>query len=608
MKYSIERFLNVKSASAPRIRAGRRSVFFLTDITGMNQVWEVGLPDPGGKPGWPEQKTFAPDRVMEFQTSRRPGSGDFIYGTDVGGNENLQLILAREDGAESTITTGFENVMHIPGEWAPGESRLLFAANRRRPDRFDLYIHEINGESTLVYLNDEPGYLMSSKFSPDGIKAVCIHHRSSFDQDIVEIDLASGSACILTPNARGVRYQDFDFTGDGRLIVLTDHDSDFLYLGMLDLDTLELERFVERPWDVEMMEISESKRTLLYSTNENGASRIVRVALESGQENTVDVPHPSVVVGADLSSDDAEIVLALTSPVRTGDLFLWNVDDSVLTPITRSSHGGITPDEFVSPSHVSYPTFDSDEEGAQRTIPGWMYKTKESDRAPVVVAVHGGPEGQSRPVFNGLTQFFVHAGYSVFVPNVRGSTGYGKTYGHLDDVEKRMDSVADLAHAARWLKSRADVDPERIVVFGGSYGGFMVLSSLTTYPDEWAAGIDLVGISSFVTFLENTSGYRRAHREAEYGSLANDREFLESISPINHIDNARAPLMVIHGENDPRVPVSEARQLVTALRERDVPVELLTFDDEGHGLAKLKNRLIAYPKVVDFLDRYLHRD
>ena len=196
-------------------------------------------------------------------------------------------------------------------------------------------------------------------------------------------------------------------------------------------------------------------------------------------------------------------------------------------------------------------------------------------------------------------------GYAVLAPNVRGSTGYGKAYSHLDDVEKRMDSVADLAYAARWLQAQPEIDGERLAVYGGSYGGFMVLSAVTTCPELWAAGVDIVGISNLATFLENTSDYRRAHREAEYGSLAHDREFLERIAPINRVDRITAPLMVIHGRNDPRVPVSEAERLVAALQARDIPVKSLIFDDEGHGLVKLKNRQVAYPAVVEFLKRYL---
>jgi len=240
-------------------------------------------------------------------------------------------------------------------------------------------------------------------------------------------------------------------------------------------------------------------------------------------------------------------------------------------------------------------------------IPAWYYKPAGDAAAPLpaVVMVHGGPESQFRAYFHFLIQYLLQNGYAVLAPNVRGSTGYGKAYSHLDDVEKRMDSVADLAYSAHWLAAQSEIDGERLAVYGGSYGGFMVLSAVTTYPELWAAGVDIVGISNLATFLENTSDYRRAHREAEYGSLARDREFLESIAPINHVDRITAPLMVIHGRNDPRVPVSEAERLVAALQAREIPVTLMIFEDEGHGLVKLKNKQIAYPAVVEFLNMYV---
>src|SRR5207248_5111159 len=230
--------------------------------------------------------------------------------------------------------------------------------------------------------------------------------------------------------------------------------------------------------------------------------------------------------------------------------------------------------ELVEPEHVHYPTFDN------REIPALFYRSRGlADHAPCVVFVHGGPEGQYRPTFQPIVQYLAAAGFAVLAPNVRGSTGYGRTYMHLDDVRKRMDSVADLAHAAHWLRDTGRADPNRIAVYGGSYGGFMVLAALTTYPDLWAAGVDLVGIANFVTFLENTGPWRRHLREAEYGSLENDREFLEAISPIKHVDRIRAPLLVMHGANDPRVPIGEAEQMVSRLRALGRTVEFLRFED-----------------------------
>ena len=218
----------------------------------------------------------------------------------------------------------------------------------------------------------------------------------------------------------------------------------------------------------------------------------------------------------------------------------------------------------------------------------------------MVIDIHGGPESQERPVWNPLAQWFVSNGYAVAAPNVRGSTGYGRRYEHLDDVRLRLDSVRDVVALHEWLGADRPA-----VLWGGSYGGYMVLAGLAFHPDRWAAGVDIVGISSLVTFLENTSPYRRAFREREYGFLERDREFLESVSPLAHVDAIRAPLFVIHGANDPRVPLSEAEQLHASLTERGVPCELLVYADEGHGLKKLKNRLDAYPRAIEFLERVL---
>lgn len=300
------------------------------------------------------------------------------------------------------------------------------------------------------------------------------------------------------------------------------------------------------------------------------------------------------------SADSKRLAFSFHGATKTSDIHVWDLESDELRAVTRASHGGLSPDRFVPPELVYYPTFDDQE------IPAWFYQPEpQAEPAPAVVVVHGGPEGQSRPNLSFLAQYLVQHGYAVLVPNVRGSTGYGNAYSHLDDVEKRMDSVADLAHAAAWMKRQAGVAGDRIAVYGGSYGGFMVLAALTTYPDVFAMGVDIVGISNFVTFLGKTSGYRRAHREAEYGSLEKDRAFLERISPLNHIEKIKVPVMVIHGANDPRVPLSEAEQLVAALEARGIETEFLVFEDEGHGLVKLANKLVAYPAIVDFLDRQL---
>jgi dipeptidyl aminopeptidase/acylaminoacyl peptidase len=274
--------------------------------------------------------------------------------------------------------------------------------------------------------------------------------------------------------------------------------------------------------------------------------------------------------------------------------------------LTHAGRAGLPLVRFVEPEAIEYRSFDG------RMIPAWWYPPAPGSRPlvddrlpPAIVYPHGGPESQKRPVFEALFEYFLEAGYGILAPNVRGSTGYGTTYMNLDNTVNRMASVKDLAHAGYWLRDQKKADPKRLAVYGWSYGGFMVLAQVTNFPGLWAAGIDCVGIANFVTFLEQTSDYRRAHREAEYGSLREHRDFLKEISPIHHVEKIRCPMMVIHGANDPRVPIGEAEQIVEALRKRKIPVEYLRYEDEGHGVERLVNQLDAYPKMVAFLDRYL---
>jgi dipeptidyl aminopeptidase/acylaminoacyl peptidase len=284
------------------------------------------------------------------------------------------------------------------------------------------------------------------------------------------------------------------------------------------------------------------------------------------------------------------------------NVWVYDIRKNKLMQVTHSDRAGIAPASFVAPQLVHYKTFDG------RQIPAWFYLPAgaQSDGSlPTIVYLHGGPESQTRADFNPIIQYFVNNGYAVLAPNVRGSTGYGKTYHHLDDVAKRMDSVRDAAMAVEYLKSSGYAHPQKMACMGGSYGGFMVLSLVTQYPDLWAAGVDLYGVANFISFFKHTGPYRRKHRASEYGNPDKDADFLRSISPIHRVDRITAPMMILQGATDPRVPQEESDQMVAALRQRGVPVEYIVFPDEGHGILKLNNRVRAYGAIVQFLDRYL---
>jgi dipeptidyl aminopeptidase/acylaminoacyl peptidase len=583
--YEFARYLKIRSAWGPSWSPDGRKVSFLTEITGVPQVWEVLAEGPS----WPEQLTFYEERVSDAEYS--PTQDRLLFGMDAGGNERTQLFLL--ESGEVTDLTRAPGAIHYSGGFSPDGGRVAYTATRRNGTDFDVFVQELDGEPALVW--EVPGYHTVSDWAPDGSFLLVSRHRSNLDNDLYRLDLATGEATLLTPHEEDARFYGARVTPDGGSVYLaTDRDGDFLRLARLDLATLDLEYLTPDDRDVEAVELGEDGRYLLASRNVEGYSDLMLFSGEGRRMPDPEVPE-GILGGFELSPDSRRLAFTLVGPTRNADVWVMDLPDGEARRITRSSTAGIPRSTFRRPHLVRYPTFDG------REIPALFYECEEGS-APVVVNVHGGPESQSRPAFAPVTQYLLHRGYAVFFPNVRGSTGYGKAYTHLDDVELRMDSVKDLAHAAYWLREKGH---QRVAVMGGSYGGFMVLAALTEYPELWTAGVDIVGIANLVTFLENTGSYRRALREAEYGSLGSDRDFLESISPIHRAGNIKAPLMVIHGKNDPRVPVGEAEQIVEKVRKNGGTVEYLLYEDEGHGLAKLKNRLDAYPKIAAFLDEHL---
>ena len=625
--YPITRYLSVAKAYRPSFSADGQRLAFLSDITGIPQIWEVLTAVSGGHPLWPEQRTFENNRIALVQYAPR---GDrLLYARDFGGNENMQLFILAADNTVTHLTAGYEDAMHIFGSWSEDGTCILFAANRRHPALFDLYVQTLGdtpSDARLVWQNDTPGYLRNAAFSPDGERVIFTRVHSSFNHALFEIDYKrsdhTGAARHLLADHTGTRYPNVAYGDDGHNLWLnTDLGSDFLTLGTLDLSTDTYTPGIAPAWDCSNMTLAPDRQAFAYTVNVNGADELHYRDLRTGNDHRANLGAiPGVIVGHPTFAPTGDtLAYAFTSATHTHNILLWNLKTNSVHLVTQSSHGGLPTSIFQPPTLIHYPTFDKDADGQTRTIPAWYYAangewrmangaTPQSeifDQKPAIIMVHGGPEGQFRPNFNAIIQYFLQRGYAVLAPNVRGSVGYGKAYSYLDDVEKRMDSVADLAHAATWLREQPGIDADRIVVYGGSYGGFMVLSAMTEYPDLWAAGVDIVGVSNFVTFLENTSDYRRAHREAEYGSLAHNRDFLTRISPANHLEQLRAPLVVIHGANDPRVPLSEAEQVVAILKARAIPVEFIVFDDEGHGIVKRKNKLVAYPAIADFLDKHL---
>jgi dipeptidyl aminopeptidase/acylaminoacyl peptidase len=591
-RYTFDRYLNARSASFPDFSPDGRFVSFISDITGVPQLWQV--PVDGG---WPEQLTFTADRVMSGRYAHEKPI--ILFGMDAGGNEREQIFTLQ--GGDVGDLAVDPSVMHMSATISWDDARVAFSDNRRHPAYFDVYIRDVDGgNEERVYEQDGSNFV--SDWSRDGHYLLIYRLTGSRDSELFLLDLQSGEATHLTPHQGLALYGSARFAPDAQSVYLvTDTGSEFLRAARMELGTHEITFLTPDDRDVESVALSPDGSKLAMVRNLDGFSQLAVRPVDGTEERVVPGLPRGVIAQPTWDRDGTRLAFTFTSPADNPNIWIWDLGKDETWQATFTTQGGIPRESFVSPEIVSFSSFDG------LDVPALLYMPPDVQKPPVVINVHGGPESQATPMYSPVIQYFVNRGYAVLAPNVRGSTGYGRTYTHLDDVEKRMDSVADLKAAVEWLRASGRVNGEKIAVMGGSYGGFMVLAALTTYPDIWAAGVDIVGIANFETFLRNTGAYRRHWRIPEYGDPDRDAELFGRISPIHHVDRIEAPLMVIHGDNDPRVPLSEAEQMVEALRERGREVEFMRFPDEGHGVIKLKNKLVAYPAIGEFLDRYLGR-
>ncbi|HME80576.1 MAG TPA: S9 family peptidase [Candidatus Eremiobacteraceae bacterium] len=592
-------YLQIKGQTGPSLSPDGSLVAFSFAGSGVSQVWMA--PIAGGEP---TEVTSGPERA-DFKAWSPVDPNLIIFGRDRGGDENWNLIATDPSGARLESLTADAGIQHNFGGFSFDGKRVAFASNERDREFFDVYTLALahGAQPSRVLQQDSDNRPVA--WSHDGNSLLVSIRRDNFDNDLLLIDLRRDAylARLLTAHSGNADFESCHFSSDDTKLYCVSDYGGREYRGRAVIDIAggkHISFLDDGPYDVDSLTISRDGTKMAYVRNRDGYGELIIADVATGKTLATPALPPGVAAAPTFSAKGDELAFEFSGPANPGAIWVYSFLNKRARQVTAPKLAGIAPSTFVQPSLVSFPSFDG------RSIPAWYYKPKNaSGPLPVIVDVHGGPEAQARPVFNPITQYFIARGYAVLVPNVRGSSGYGNTYLHLADVRKRQDSVKDLHAAHDWLIAHGGADPKRIALYGGSYGGYMVLAGLTEFPDDWAAGVDIVGISDFVTFLEHTSSYRRANREGVYGSLAQDRDFLESISPLNHIDSVVAPLIIFMGANDPRVPAAEGQQMADALRAKGVPVELTVFPDEGHGIARDANRIVAYTQIAVFLDRYI---
>ncbi len=553
------------------------------------------------------QMTFFPERVGGG--SFRPKTGDsFVFGKDVGGNEFFQIYRYDMQGGAVTMLTDGKS-RNTGWNWSNAGDRAVYNSTRRNGKDTDFYIvNPSDPSSTRMLIQVEGGGWGAADWSPDDRKLLIGEAVSANESYIWIADSQTGTKELLTPKggAEKISYQGAQYAKDGRgVYVTTDKDSEFQRLAYIDLATKKHTYLTDHiKWDVDAFEISPDGRLIAFVANEDGIGRLHLLDARTRKERPAPKLPVGIVGGIEWHQNNRDLGFTFVSSRGPADVYSLNVLTGKVERWTESETGGIDTSQLPEPELVRWKSFDG------REISGFLYRppARFTGKRPVIINIHGGPEAQSRPSFLARNNFFLNEmGVAIIYPNVRGSSGYGKTFLALDNGMKREGTYRDIDALLDWTKTRPDLDASRVMVTGGSYGGHMAFAIATYYSDKIRASLPVVGISNFTTFLENTESYRRDLRRVEYGDERDPemRKFFERTAPLNNAGKIKKPIFIVQGYNDPRVPRTESEQIVKKVKGNDTPVWFLMARDEGHGFAKKKNQDFQFYATVMFVDEYL---
>ncbi|MBA3601339.1 MAG: S9 family peptidase [Acidobacteria bacterium] len=588
----------IGSANSPSFSPDGKSIAFISNLNGIPQVWT--MPASGGFP----KLVTAFDDPVGFVTWSPDGNW-LAFNVAPGGGFNEQIYIARPDGSELRRLTEGGKENNFLGDWTHDGKYIFFSSNRRNPASTDSYLLDIkSGERRMVAENKGTGGI--NEVSRDGRRAVVSRLLNRGDNNLYLIDVEGGKEALLTPHEGPGSFFGAQFSPDGRTIYFASNKNrDLLALARVKINE------AGQPGAIEIVAAREDGELSGGLMNDDGTMMVLIWNIAGRSElafydvkNNRMMPGPKlpaeVIGGLDFTDDGGRLAMVLSGAASPADIWTLDLKTRQLVQLTDSPHAGVDLTKMVRPELVEYAAHDG------LKMSGWLYKPRGAMGAmPVVLSFHGGPEGQERPGFNGTYQALLMRGIAVFAPNVRGSSGFGKKFVNLDNGALRENGVKDIKATVDYVVKSGVADPKRIGIMGGSYGGYMVMAGLTEYPELFAAGANLFGITNFETFFKHTQPWMAAISKIEYGNPETEVEMLRKLSPIHRIDRIKAPTIVLHGANDTNVPVIEAEQVVDNLKRRNVPVEYVLFADEGHGWRKTPNRIRSAVSIVKFFEKYL---
>lgn len=597
-QYTIEQFTNTRSLGGASFSQDESRILYHSDQTGNYNLFTV--PVEGGDP---TQVTDA-ENDSRFAGTFFPTDDRILFHGDQGGNELYHIFLREEDG-EVTDLTPWEKARSLFRGWERSDEAFYFVSNRRDPRAMDLYRTDLNTlKSEMHFQNDDA--LSLGDISGDGRYVTLVEQVTNANTRLFLVDLEDGERIEIMPHEVDAVVSPMTFhPTDPWLYFGTNLDHEFNYVMRYHLETGESEVVHKVDWDVMGISFSHNGRYRAISINEDARTKLEVMDTETGRPVHIENLPAGNITSVGFSRSEDRMAFYLSDSRHPADLFVFEIRDNEWRRLTNASNPEIDPENLVTAEVRRFESFDGVE------IPGVFYKPhqiKPGEKAPAVVWVHGGPGGQSRIGYSAVIQYLVNHGYVVYAINNRGSSGYGKTFYHLDDLKHGEDDLDDVVESKKWLADMEFVDGERIGIVGGSYGGYMTLAALTFRPEVFTAGVDLFGISNWVRTLESIPPWWEAQRIALYKEIGHPekhREQLRAKSPLFHADQIVRPLMVLQGANDPRVLKVESDEIVEAVKANGVPVEYIVFDDEGHGFRNQDNQIRGYKAMLNFLDRYV---